>query len=387
MRRLIVKIIQILDGTPAKDGTPQRGQSVVEMALITPLLIVLFASMVEIGWFANNYLTLLDVTRAGARRGTTLQDSLAPLAWDNRASHVPIGIMDDPGDTLYHIDDPGGDLNEFRANYRNCPTLRGYVGFYNEVACLMLRSLTPLTLNDTNIGTGPSDPQWRPAQDDIVVSAFAIEAVPSEYLADPANPALAADVMQAAVVGRYPTNANECEVDELGNQTTIERDPFDFNDSGTWDVNPTLGVLSALDPLLITAGVQEENLNFEEVAGFDVPSADDDLLERHVGFVWFGNHRIAGTGCIGSEWTIEELERVMNAPAFLGGLPNTRIASDPRDLLPSQGVVLVEIFWDHRPLLNLPFFEPIFRVFRDRTTITVWALFPLPAVEPFIQFP
>jgi len=59
----MVKIIQLLDGTPAVYGKRQSGQSVVELALITPILIILLAGLVEIGWFANNYLNLLDVTR------------------------------------------------------------------------------------------------------------------------------------------------------------------------------------------------------------------------------------------------------------------------------------------------------------------------------------
>ncbi len=65
MRTFIKKIIQLLDGTPSVYGKRQSGQSVVELALITPILIVLLAGLVEIGWFANNYLNLLDVTRAG----------------------------------------------------------------------------------------------------------------------------------------------------------------------------------------------------------------------------------------------------------------------------------------------------------------------------------
>ena len=72
MKAVIRRIIQILDNTPAeyapKRGQRQSGQSVVELALITPILIVMFAGLVEVGWFANNYLTILDVTRAGARR-------------------------------------------------------------------------------------------------------------------------------------------------------------------------------------------------------------------------------------------------------------------------------------------------------------------------------
>ena len=89
MRASFVKLIQVLDGTPAVYGKRQSGQSVVELALITPILIILLAGLIEIGWFANNYLSLLDVTRAGARRGAVLQDQQSPLFWDNKGSYVP----------------------------------------------------------------------------------------------------------------------------------------------------------------------------------------------------------------------------------------------------------------------------------------------------------
>lgn len=80
MRMLLLKIVRLLDGTPAVYGKRQSGQSVVELALITPILIILLAGLIEIGWFANNYLTLLDVTRAGARRGAVLQDQKSPCS-------------------------------------------------------------------------------------------------------------------------------------------------------------------------------------------------------------------------------------------------------------------------------------------------------------------
>lgn len=404
MRRLLVKILQILDGTPAEDGKPQRGQSVVEMALITPLLIVLFASMVEVGWFANNYLSLLDVTRAGARRGTTLQDSLSPLQWDNRASHVPDTLLVSPGDAFFRmgdVDDDGDgdpDMDLYRRNYRSCPTLQGYIGFYNELACLMIRSMDPLSFNNTDRGTF-GDPDWRQAADDIVISAFAIESVPTSEIGDPPDDTLAADVRQAVVVGRYPTNANECEVDENGYAVEV-RDPFDFNGNELWDVYPMTAGLEGVSDYneaveLVGVGNINENPDYQEVPGFDVQSGDVDLLEQHVGFVWFGNHRsrafdtnlaTTGRGCIGSEWTIEDVERVMNLPNFLGTQPASEQAAQ-REMIPSQGVILVEVFWEHRPLLNLPFFEPIWSIFSDRTVVHVWALFPLPTVEPFIQFP
>jgi hypothetical protein len=60
-----------------------------------------------------------------------------------------------------------------------------------------------------------------------------------------------------------------------------------------------------------------------------------------------------------------------------------------RSVLPSQGIVLVELFWQHQMLLQLPVFNPVYDILggTGSTTISVWAAFPLPSVEPFIIFP
>jgi hypothetical protein len=52
-------------------------------------------------------------------------------------------------------------------------------------------------------------------------------------------------------------------------------------------------------------------------------------------------------------------------------------------MLPNQGIVIVEMHWQHRLLLNLPFFTAL----GDLPVINVWAAFPLPTVEPYIVFP
>jgi hypothetical protein len=44
-----------------------RGQSLVEVAIAFPVLIMLFTGMVEFGFILNNYLSLLDATRDSAR--------------------------------------------------------------------------------------------------------------------------------------------------------------------------------------------------------------------------------------------------------------------------------------------------------------------------------
>lgn len=46
----------------------ERGQTMVEFALVVPILLVLLVAIVEVGISFNHYLTLTDATRAGARK-------------------------------------------------------------------------------------------------------------------------------------------------------------------------------------------------------------------------------------------------------------------------------------------------------------------------------
>lgn len=51
----------------ALDERRSRGQSMVEMALTFPVLLLIMAGTLEVGWYFNTYLTLLDATREAAR--------------------------------------------------------------------------------------------------------------------------------------------------------------------------------------------------------------------------------------------------------------------------------------------------------------------------------
>jgi TadE-like protein len=395
MRKLMVKIIQLLDGTPAVYGKRQSGQSVVELALITPILIILLAGLVEIGWFANNYLNLLDVTRVGARRGAVLQDQKSPLFWDNKYTYVPNvmlptnyqmaqGPVTMPDGT---VQDNGTDTERF--TFRWMPagsTVPGnkhteacdpaYVdrAFYNEVICTMLTTMDPLTLNQTN------------GIDDIVVSGFSLQKV--DATAHPTWLANSYDktVPQIVVAGRYPTNANECDVLNPNNSGTISmasrpgdgRDPFDFNGNGARDIAP---------PDLPNSPTEVAG-TFTELAGYDsrVTTGGDvsHLAEKQVGFSLFGNHKIPETWCVGSEWTISRVESLMNLSSY--GLTS---ATD-REYIPSQGLVLVEIYWEHEMLLKIPVLSPVFSAVgnaQGKMVINVWAAFPLASVEPHVIFP
>ncbi len=379
MRKVFVKIVQILDGTPAIYGKRQAGQSVVELALITPILIILLAGLVEIGWFANNYLSLLDVTRAGARRATVLQDQQSPLFWDNKYTYVPNAELSVP--YQMHYDGTNGSDPE-RYMYRWGPTQDVVTGnpgpyacdpryttrfFYNEVICTMIASMDPLVLNPSN------------GIDDIIVSGFSLQLVdPSSHPSwlSPLARAIPQDVPQIVVVGRYPTNANECDVQVINGVDTVSplegRDPFDFNGNGRRDMT------AADDP----TGVLHDD--FTELPGYDAMASNPRDAEKQVGFSLFGNHKIPNTECVGSEWTMLKVEQLFNLPDFNMNNNTTR------DYLPSQGMALVEMYWEHEMLLKIPVLSPVFTVVGNpdgKMVINVWAAFPLPSVEPDIIFP
>ncbi len=397
MREGFVKLIQVLDGTPAVYGKRQSGQSVVELALITPILIILLAGLIEIGWFANNYLTLLDVTRAGARRGAVLQDQQSPLFWDNKYSYVPTTNLaaefqmpinhavslppDSAGNVVIHDNGDDTDRQLYRwseSHPEACDPQYVDRVFYNEVICTMLTTMQPLSMNPSN------------GIDDIIVTGYALQAVdpaahPGALAAYPYRP-FNNDDPQVVVAGRYPTNANECDVIHsnevynsdgtlrsfvpvVGSRTVDDgRDPFDINRNGRRDVAPPDGTDSF---------TEVEGYDQVEVAGHEADA------EKQIGFPLFGNHKIPHTSCVGSEWTVSQVEQLMNLQQF-----NLDTATR-KSYLPSQGLILVEMYWEHEMLLKIPVLSPVFTAVGNqdgKMVIDIWAAFPLSTVEPYIIF-
>lgn len=530
MRKLLPTILRILDGTPQtrRQQPRERGQSLVELALITPLLVIMVVGIVEVGWYANHFLILLEVTRVGARAGTVLTGDLSPEAWSNQASTHPIVYELDsqfasndwpapPSNytvdvSLYEPDDTYNLVDNAQAyGYRDCDNIANASGFYNFIACTMIESLAPLTMKgrqadstdyvvkvirDRAGGAG----QIIPVPDDIVISAFSLQILNND---DPANWTtqpeiyrhtydmdayvgvdasgeirLVADATgldplfdpghQLVVVGRYPTNANECNVwftpdtpednqspflmrvvddpglaDETiivpvrgGTQDVYLRyprgtyefehdiytDPFDwFADS---DPIKTPGRAFELPTSIVLSNGQPVPI---ELFGWDYGP------EMQRGFVWTGQHilqrerelmdgTIQQLTCLGSEWDDERVVQLLSLTRFLDpGLEDEsdaicappdgpgpgpacddlkaaaqarnqdrlEIADEQRSYMPSQGLVLVEMYWDHTLLLNFPFMYPIVTIFgggAQNIVISVWAAFPAPTVEPNIVF-
>jgi len=406
MRSIIRSVIQVLDGTPSVYGKPARGQSIVEMAFITPILIVLVVGVIEIGWLANNYLNLQEVAKVGARRGTVLSGDNSPFGWEANVDLLQGSILPASRTNNVSIDPefynfaPGEQaaIDTRRGNMRDCGNNDTTLfGFYNLILCQMLQSMSPLQMDNGN------------GVDDIAISVFAVQTVLNsaagnvnlndyEPLIDEYP-----DGFIPVVVGRYPTNANECNfvraapTDPGYIDGRIERDPFNYINDGIF---PNLLTLPGVDPMPLELA---ELVNGVWVGGYD------DAVERQRGFVYLGQHKIEPVridfsdgsnetfpvDCYGSEWTVYDIQEQISVPNFaiVAGEELCRdgtcvqTTDDLGEFLPNQGVVLVEIWWQHQLLLNLPVFSPVMNVLGDnQTTIYVWSAFPVPTVEPNIIY-
>jgi hypothetical protein len=57
----------------------ERGQSMTEFALVLPLMVVLLFGIIQFGITFNNYITLTDAVRAGARKGAVARHLQDPV--------------------------------------------------------------------------------------------------------------------------------------------------------------------------------------------------------------------------------------------------------------------------------------------------------------------
>jgi len=325
MRAKFRSLLDILDGKP----TGARGQSLVELTITLPVLLVMLMGLTEIGWFANNYLTLLDVVREGGRFGATGD----PTTWNEIDTtnysaldcEQDIGFYNDHDTTINYTAWPGAnDLATWGYSERG-EIGRGY---YDGIACGMLQNMEPLKFNHQT--------------DDIVISVFQFVVVNQ-----------GTDAAQVRVTGRLPSKANECEGDDT-------RDPFDWHGP--------LGPTSPADG--VATGTYEV-----KYAGYWDPD-----VENIRGYVFRGNHRTDYGGarqCLGSEFSTDTVEAMLN---FQGDADQIRKLKQAT----SYGLVLVEVFWEHTQLLGLPWFRlgPL----NETSTIHVWTFFPVSAAEPDIKF-
>ena len=68
-----------------KDITSERGQTMAEFAVVLPILVVLLFGIMQFGIAFNNYVTLTDAARAGARKAAVSRNSGDPAGDCKRA--------------------------------------------------------------------------------------------------------------------------------------------------------------------------------------------------------------------------------------------------------------------------------------------------------------
>jgi Flp pilus assembly protein TadG len=83
----------------ARDLRSEDGQAMTELALVMPIFAMLLLGIVQFGIAFNNYLTLTDATRAGARRAAVSrfvgdQGASAKIAVENAASGLDPAKLD-----------------------------------------------------------------------------------------------------------------------------------------------------------------------------------------------------------------------------------------------------------------------------------------------------
>ena len=77
--------------------TNEKGQTMVEMAIVLPVLLVILIGIVQFGIAFNNYLTLTDAARAGARKAvvshsaSTCISQVRASASDLKQSDLTVG--------------------------------------------------------------------------------------------------------------------------------------------------------------------------------------------------------------------------------------------------------------------------------------------------------
>lgn len=309
MRATVRKMIAILDGTP----TGTRGQSLVELTLTLPILLVMLLGLTEIGWFANSYLTLLDVVREAGRYGA----SRDPMVWvdgeEKNYHRLDCEALSDKFNKLKYGEDNSVPIGPTDPYYKYFIGVESSGGYYDGVACTVIGNMAPLEFKDD--------------KDDVVVSVFGY------MILDRASGS-----PSVRVYGRYPSQANECENDDIN-------DPFDWNRNGKVDTG-------------------------EDGSRFDATS------DNVRGFVFRGNHKMdygGGHQCLGSAFSTTKVEEMLNFKDDPDRIRKLKAA-------PNFGLVLVEVFWEHQQLLGMKWFN--MGPMDEALLIHVWTFFPVSAAEP-----
>lgn len=79
----------------------ERGASLIEFALVLPILLALVIGIIEFGWIFNGYITITGAAREGARFAVVGKDELIETVVKNHLDHLQIvNLSIDPGSAV-----------------------------------------------------------------------------------------------------------------------------------------------------------------------------------------------------------------------------------------------------------------------------------------------
>lgn len=322
MRRSLKTLVALLDGAP----TGMKGQSLVELSVTMPIFLIMLIGMVEVGWYANNYLILSDVVRSAGRFGSLRDPILWPAGEEKNYNRLDCELLENAFNKtqLENVASPPTSIpGGFIGPESND------LGYFDGVACAAIANMAPLEFKDL--------------EDDIIVSVFSYARFPLGCDNDPAT--TATECTDIRVTGRYPIGQNECDDDT--------RDPFDFTGNNTLDV---------VEQVTDTQGYE----------GFDGGGLNNEGMR---GYVFRGNEN--HDGCIGSQYSVGWMENRLHQSVIQGDNAQN-LTNLERGLIPNYGLVLVEMYWNSYQLLQLPLYSWVGNPLR----LHVWSIFPVTAAEP-----
>jgi Flp pilus assembly protein TadG len=106
----------------------ERGQSMTEFALVLPLLVLILFSIIQFGIAFNNYITLTDAVRAGARKAAVARHTSDPEATTISAVRAAASDLK-PADLLIDVESSWNATEDVRvsASYPYSISLMGLV--------------------------------------------------------------------------------------------------------------------------------------------------------------------------------------------------------------------------------------------------------------------
>jgi len=124
-------------------GRGERGAAAAEMALVSIVLILILAAIVDVGRAFNNYITITNVAREGARYAARFPDHSTGIIATAKGEATDSGVPpDDISVSIAGLGGAGGDTIAVTAEY-NLPTiLGGIIGAPN----LPMRSTTQMVI-------------------------------------------------------------------------------------------------------------------------------------------------------------------------------------------------------------------------------------------------